>query len=82
MFILKPQRKNISSNVQVQVMGGRKLFETIQDLEIDGIVINWQVLPNLMDWHFQLINMALLSSISDANQTSIKNLDTADLPEQ
>ena len=59
MSILKLAKKNISSNVQVQVMGGRKLFETIQDLEIDGIVINCLGPSKPHGLALQLINMAL-----------------------
>ena len=80
---LQEAKKNISSNVQVQVMGGRKLFETIQDLEIHGIVINCLGPSKPHGLALQLINMALLSSQSGANQTSTQEeSDTTDLPEQ
>ena len=59
---LETAKQKISSNVQVQVMGGQSLFSAIQDLDIDGIVINCLGPSKPHGLALQLINMALLTT--------------------
>ena len=80
---LQEAKKNISSNVQVQLLGGRKLFSTIQDLGIDGIVINCLGPSKPHGLALQLINMALLSTQPEAEQGTVENTSSStDKPEQ
>jgi hypothetical protein len=59
---LEAAKQKISSNVQIQVMGGQSLFSAIQDLDIDGIVINCLGPSKPHGLALQLINMALLTT--------------------
>ena len=73
---LEAAKKNISSKVQVQVLSGERFFASIQNLPIDGIVINCLGPSKPHGLALQLLNMALMTlqpndSQSDEETTQV-----------